>query len=101
MTTYNKQIIVLGGEPSSTNRDVQELGLAYVLDTSKIRYPNDQQISSGDRALSNRRPNGGEKSGIPQSRGLSSRDGPPDAKRIGGPPRESTISQNNAYSRSN
>nr|KMM64632.1 kelch repeat-containing protein [Coccidioides posadasii RMSCC 3488] len=51
MTTLGKQIVVLGGEPSSEPRDVQELGLVYVLDTGKIRYPNEQGPTSptGDR----------------------------------------------------
>ncbi len=59
MTAYDKQIIVLAGEPSSTNRDPAELCLVYVLDTSKIRYPNDQQIQqtpAGERVAGNRRP---------------------------------------------
>ncbi|WEW60553.1 Negative regulator of mitotic exit [Emydomyces testavorans] len=51
MTSFGKQIIVLGGEPSSEPRDIQELGLVYVLDTGKIRYPNEQGPTSptGDR----------------------------------------------------
>ena len=59
MTSYGKQIIVLAGEPSSTPRDSGELSLVYVLDTGKIRYPNDQQIQqtpSGERVPGNRRP---------------------------------------------
>ena len=43
MTTYGKHIIVLGGEPSSAPRDAEELSIAYVLDTSKIRYPPTEQ----------------------------------------------------------
>ena len=42
MTAYGKHIVVLAGEPSSAPRDTAELSLAYVLDTGKIRYPNDQ-----------------------------------------------------------
>ncbi|QSS63464.1 hypothetical protein I7I51_00522 [Histoplasma capsulatum] len=39
MTSFGKQIIVLGGEPSTAPRDPEELSLVYVLDTAKIRYP--------------------------------------------------------------
>ncbi|OAL75284.1 kelch-domain-containing protein [Trichophyton violaceum] len=50
MTTLGKNIIVLAGEPSSAPRDPMELGLVYVLDTTKIRYPNDQPTSpTGER----------------------------------------------------
>ena len=59
MTAFGKQIVVLAGEPSSTARDPNELSLVYVLDTAKIRYPNDQQIQqtpSGERVPGNRRP---------------------------------------------
>lgn len=59
MTSYGKQIVVLAGEPSSAPRDPGELSLVYVLDTGKIRYPNDQQIQqtpSGERVPGNRRP---------------------------------------------
>ena len=59
MTSYGKQIIVLAGEPSSAPRDPGELSLVYVLDTGKIRYPNDQQIQqtpAGERVPGNRRP---------------------------------------------
>ncbi|KAF9632539.1 Kelch repeat type 1 [Lasiodiplodia theobromae] len=37
MTAYGKHIVVLAGEPSSSAPDRNELSLAYVLDTSKIR----------------------------------------------------------------
>ncbi|EFQ97471.1 kelch-domain-containing protein [Nannizzia gypsea CBS 118893] len=50
MTTLGKNIIVLAGEPSSAPRDPMELGLVYVLDTTKIRYPNEQPTSpTGER----------------------------------------------------
>lgn len=58
MTAFGNQIIVLAGEPSSAPQDADELSLVYILDTSKIRYPNDQQpqqISPGER-LGNGRP---------------------------------------------
>ncbi len=77
MTAYGKQIVVLAGEPSSAPRDPNELSLVYVLDTGKIRYPNDQQIQqtpSGERVPGNRRPSG-ERSAVPQSRGPILRDG--------------------------
>ena len=59
MTAYGRQIIVLAGEPSSTSREPAELSLVYILDTSKIRYPNDQQIQqtpAGERVPGNRLP---------------------------------------------
>ncbi|KAI3290463.1 hypothetical protein DTO002I6_6386 [Penicillium roqueforti] len=43
MTAFGKQIIVMAGEPSSAPRDSAELSMSYILDTSKIRYPNDSQ----------------------------------------------------------
>lgn len=42
MTAHGKQIVVLAGEPSSAPRDPGELSMVYILDTAKIRYPNDQ-----------------------------------------------------------
>ena len=39
MTTVGKQILVVGGEPSSAITDSSELCLMHVLDTKKIRYP--------------------------------------------------------------
>ena len=102
MTAYNKQIIVLAGEPSAAGGDPTELSLVYLLDTNKIRYPNDQPNQqgqmppnyAGDRnAPGIRRPSGGDKNGPSQIRGPPGR-GPPgmaDPKRIGGPveqPRE-------------
>ena len=36
MTTYGKQIILIGGKPSSVPRDPAELRLVYILDTIKI-----------------------------------------------------------------
>lgn len=83
MTAYGQQIVVLAGEPSSTPSDSSELTLVYVLDTAKIRYPNDQQIQQtppSERVPGVRRPSG-ERSGIPQSKGMFPRDnsaGPPE-----------------------
>ncbi|KAI9669539.1 MAG: Negative regulator of mitotic exit [Caeruleum heppii] len=109
MTSFGKQIVVLGGEPSSVPRDPAELSLVYVLDTSKIRYPNDQtappQQGSAERMQGNRRPSGGEKSGIPQSRIPASRDGSVqplegrDPKRIMGAPRESVVGGTNPFNK--
>lgn len=98
MTAYGKQVVILAGEPSTATREATDLSIAYLLDTSKIRYPNDQQLqnTSGDRGTggtSQRRPSGGEKIGMGASRGLSSRDGSslPEPKRFnnGTGPRES------------
>ncbi|QYS95627.1 Cell polarity protein (Tea1) [Trichoderma simmonsii] len=41
MTTVGKSIVVLGGEPSTASSSTNDLGILYVLDTTKIRYPND------------------------------------------------------------
>lgn len=72
MTAFGKHIVVLGGEPSSTPRDPGELSIAYYLDTSKIRYPADSQSQAPveQRIQGHRRPSGGERSGIPQGRGI-------------------------------
>lgn len=72
MTAFGKQIVVLAGEPSSAPRDAGELSLVYVLNTDKIRYPNDQQIQqtpSGERVVGNRRPSQ-ERGMTPQGRGF-------------------------------
>ncbi|MCJ1282119.1 Negative regulator of mitotic exit [Xylographa opegraphella] len=76
MTAYGQQIVVLAGEPSSAPSDSSELSLVYVLDTAKIRYPDDQQIQqtpSGERVPGTRRPSG-DKSGLPPSKGTFPRD---------------------------
>lgn len=39
MTAFGRHIVVLAGEPSSSVSEKNELSLAYILDTSKIRYP--------------------------------------------------------------
>lgn len=55
MTTFGKHVVVLGGEPSSAPRDSEELSIAYLLDTSKIRYPPaDQRMAV--RKMSGERP---------------------------------------------
>lgn len=74
MTTVGKQIVVLAGEPSSAPRDPVELGMAYFLDTSKIRYPPDSATPTpnNERVQGYRRPSG-ERSTPPigQTRGPS------------------------------
>lgn len=75
MTAYGKSIVVLAGEPSSAPRDPNELSLAYFLDTGKIRYPPDSasQTPTNERIQGHRRPSG-EKTGIPQGRGMPPRE---------------------------
>jgi len=97
MTAYGKQIVVLAGEPSTATREAQDLAIVYLLDTSKIRYPNDQATPApaADRVAGTRRPSTSDnKNGIGATRSLSSRDGSvgSDPKRINGPPgRESVM----------
>ncbi|KAK4453340.1 negative regulator of mitotic exit [Podospora aff. communis PSN243] len=92
MTAVGKTIVVVGGEPSSAAAAVNDLGLVYCLDTTKIRYPNDSQASTnGQRApTGTRRPSDVTAAqNVPRS--LPSRDGstgPPDAKRMIGAPRD-------------
>lgn len=97
MTAAGKQIVVLAGEPSTATREASDLAIVYLLDTSKIRYPNDQQIQqapAGERVPGGRRPSGSEKAGMGATRSLASRDGStgPETKRLNGPPgRESVM----------
>jgi hypothetical protein len=70
MTAFGKQIIVLAGEPSSAPRDTSELSLTYVLDTAKIRYPNDSASQQGtgqglEKRPPSRQPSGDNKTAIP------------------------------------
>ncbi|KAI7519942.1 hypothetical protein KC319_g22215, partial [Hortaea werneckii] len=67
MTTVGKNIVILAGEPSSAPRDPVELGLAYFLDTSKIRYPPDSasQTPASERVQGTRRPSGEKMAGQP------------------------------------
>lgn len=61
MTTVGKSIVTVGGEPSSATNQVTDLSIAYVLDTTKIRYPNDAQIQSNTQKVQQqRRPSGSE-----------------------------------------
>nr|POE90150.1 tip elongation aberrant protein 1 [Quercus suber] len=84
LTTVGKSIVVLAGEPSSAPRDPVELGMAYYLDTSKIRYPPDStaQAPANNRIEGTRRPSG-EKNGAPMASGLRSTGGSLDKPRMG------------------
>ncbi|KAF4984203.1 hypothetical protein FZEAL_543 [Fusarium zealandicum] len=89
LTTVGKSIVVLGGEPSSASTSVSDLSLLYVLDTSKIRYPNDAQQSAQQgpqqRVQGARRPSGGEGNRTHPTRDGSN--GPSDSRKmiVGGP----------------
>ncbi|OQV06349.1 hypothetical protein CLAIMM_10927 [Cladophialophora immunda] len=70
MTAYRDKIIVLAGEPSSAPRDPAELSMVYVLDTAKIRYPNDapatgQPVGSAQPSSPTRRPSTEARSAMP------------------------------------
>ncbi|KAK8138310.1 kelch-domain-containing protein [Apiospora sp. TS-2023a] len=68
MTTVGKGIVVVGGEPSSTMTAVNDLSFIYVLDTTKIRYPNDAQIQSNTQKMQQaRRPSTSVSSETPQA----------------------------------
>lgn len=105
MTAYGKQVVVLAGEPSTATREASDLAIVYLLDTSKIRYPNDQAVQqpSGDRVPGARRPSGSEKTGMGASRGLASRDGSqlPEPKRLNGPPGRESVMGQGPYGRGN
>ncbi|CAM1502107.1 Fc.00g040910.m01.CDS01 [Cosmosporella sp. VM-42] len=88
MTTVGKSIVVIGGEPSSASTTVNDLGILYVLDTSKIRYPNDNQQGTQRGAQGSRRPSASEVGSAnrhPPPREGSN--GPPDSRKmiVGGP----------------
>jgi hypothetical protein len=70
MTAYGKHIVVLAGEPSSSASDRNELSLAYILDTSKIRYPPNESAPPQQalNAPPPRKMSGGERSNIPQGK---------------------------------
>jgi Kelch motif len=77
MTAYGKHIIVLGGEPSSAPRDINELNWSYILDTSKIRYPPTEQTGPQQQQQAQQQPvptrkfSGERPTGIPQSKSSS------------------------------
>lgn len=69
MTAFGKQIIVMAGEPSSAPRDPTELSMVYVLDTAKIRYPNEPaQASQNGERIPPARKMSGDKSAPPTGR---------------------------------
>ncbi|KAI2466774.1 hypothetical protein F4781DRAFT_339400 [Annulohypoxylon bovei var. microspora] len=86
MTSVGKSVVVVGGEPSSTTNQVNDLGIVYVLDTTKIRYPNDAQIQSNTQKVQQARRPSGDSPGV-GSRQTPSRDGSagPDPKRVASP----------------
>ncbi|KAH7405756.1 hypothetical protein DE146DRAFT_690556 [Phaeosphaeria sp. MPI-PUGE-AT-0046c] len=67
MTAFGKHIVVMAGEPSSSASDRNELSLAYLLDTSKIRYPPNESAQP-QQALNAPRKMSGERSNIPQGK---------------------------------
>ncbi|KAH6605626.1 cell polarity protein (Tea1) [Trichoderma cornu-damae] len=92
MTTVGKSIVVLGGEPSTASPSTNDLGILYVLDTTKIRYPNDapggpQRIPQARRPSDATNPNR-----QPPMRDVSNGGGPPDSRNnvVGGPSSIST-----------
>ncbi|PFH56792.1 hypothetical protein XA68_15975 [Ophiocordyceps unilateralis] len=86
MTTVGKSIVVLGGEPSAAASTINDLGILYVLDTTKIRYPNDSQQTS-QRAVQGRRPSGSEvQSPVRQLQSRDGSTGPADQRKLIGPP---------------
>lgn len=72
MTAFGKYIVTLAGEPSSSVADRNELSMAYILDTSKIRYPPNESAAPQQAINTPRKLSGGERSNLPQSR-----NGPP------------------------
>ncbi|EHK44365.1 hypothetical protein TRIATDRAFT_293611 [Trichoderma atroviride IMI 206040] len=86
MTTVGKSIVVLGGEPSTASPSTNDLGILYVLDTTKIRYPNDapggpQRIPQARRPSDASNPNRQS-----PMRDVSNGGGPPDPRNaLGGP----------------
>ncbi|KIW70463.1 hypothetical protein PV04_02731 [Phialophora macrospora] len=107
MTAYRDKIIVLAGEPSSAPRDPAELSMVYVLDTAKIRYPNDaagssQAIDARQPSSPTRRPSTEARYAMPIR--STSREGQatPNAPReqfAGGPVQRPDPTQNNGQSR--
>jgi hypothetical protein len=69
MTAFGKHIVTMAGEPSSSASDRNELSLAFILDTSKIRYPPNESAPTQQALNTPRKMSGGERSNIPQGRG--------------------------------
>ncbi|KAL6712530.1 Negative regulator of mitotic exit [Coniothyrium glycines] len=70
MTAFGKHVVVLAGEPSSSVSDKAELSLSYILDTSKIRYPPNenappQQVQGSQRKISGEKNTVQSKAGSP------------------------------------
>ncbi|KAF2131965.1 cell polarity protein-like protein [Dothidotthia symphoricarpi CBS 119687] len=98
MTAFGKHVVVLAGEPSSSASERNELSLAYVLDTSKIRYPPNEsalpqqalntprKMSGGDRSNNPPNPQNGPNLQTPQN--FQGRIGSPPAREsmVPGPP---------------
>ncbi|KAJ9616734.1 Negative regulator of mitotic exit [Cladophialophora chaetospira] len=109
MTAYRDKIIVLAGEPSSAPRDPAELSMVYVLDTAKIRYPNDapgpdRAIQGIDRQPSSptRRPSTEARSVMPTRSTSREGQGTPNAPReqfAGGPVQRPDPAQSGSQSR--
>jgi hypothetical protein len=68
MTAFGKHIVVMAGEPSSSASDRNELSLAYLLDTSKIRYPPNESAPPQQPLNAPRKLSAGERSNIPQGK---------------------------------
>lgn len=68
MTAFGKHIVALAGEPSSSVSDRNELSLAYVLDTSKIRYPPNESAPPQQAQNAPRKMSGGDRSNIPHGK---------------------------------
>lgn len=76
MTTAGKSVVIVGGEPSSPAGSSSDLGVVYLLDTTKIRYPSDAQGGPMQK-VQGRRPStehiqqGGPRQGPPRDTGMS------------------------------
>ncbi|CAG9940768.1 unnamed protein product [Clonostachys rosea f. rosea IK726] len=94
MTTVGKSIVTIGGEPSSAATVVSDLGIVYMLDTTKIRYPPDSQQGQQGQPGPQRVPQGQRRPSLMESpngaRSSPVRDGsvgPTDQRRaLGAPP---------------
>ncbi|KND87354.1 Tip elongation aberrant protein 1 [Tolypocladium ophioglossoides CBS 100239] len=84
MTTVGKSIVVLGGEPSSAATAINDLGILYVLDTTKIRYPNDSQAAQ--KMPQGRRPRAEAQSAPRQLQSRDGSTGPADPRKVIGVP---------------
>ncbi|SPN99806.1 related to cell polarity protein tea1p [Cephalotrichum gorgonifer] len=73
MTSVGKSVVIVGGEPSSPAGSSTDLGIVYLLDTTKIRYPSDAQGGGSQKSLQGRRPSASE----PNQQSAVSRQGPP------------------------